>query len=223
MVSARESSSQLAALADDSVDTVQWMLRRTSGAWESRRLQLLDTVPGMIGYYSEGSAALAVDYYNDERSKIRQPQRYAAEPVILDRTVRIRRGIAWASTPLEVDDEAAAAARFAELMRSEMVRPYRDTMLTNRKSDPACIGWQRITSPSACGFCRMAAAKGAVYKESTASFAAHDNCKCTCSPVFRGGAVGPEASVEQYIAAKRRRTPAEKARLRDYIATYFPD
>jgi hypothetical protein len=67
----------------------------------------------------------------------------------------------------------------------------------------------------------MAADKGAVYKESTAYFAAHEHCNCTAQPVFKGGEVGQEASAIQYISAKRRRSPAEQARLREYLATYY--
>ncbi|QMU97836.1 hypothetical protein FVO59_11940 [Microbacterium esteraromaticum] len=223
MVTPLESKAQLTLLADDSEDTARWMLRRSSGQWESRRLQLLDTVPEVVAYYSEGSAALATDLYDDERSKVKG-SRFAASPVILDRTVRIRRGAAWASEPLSVDDDAAAAARLAQLVRSEMSRPYRDTIITNRKQDPVCIGWKRIArGPASCKFCRMLADRGAVYKEATATFAAHDDCLCTAAPVFKGGDVGPEANTAQYVASKRRRTAKEKAFLRDYLEGNYPD
>jgi len=222
MVTAQESKQLLALLGDDAEDQVRWMLRRSSGQWESRRLQLLDTLPDVVGFYSEGSAALAADFYDDARVGVAGS--YAAAPVLLDRTVKIRRGVAWASEPLSVDDDELAAARFAKLMRSEMARPYRDTILTNQKQDPAAVGWKRITRGSAsCTFCRMLAARGAVYRKDTATFAAHDDCMCTAAPVFKGSAVGPEANTVQYMASKRRRTPKEKAFLRDYLAGNFPD
>lgn len=222
MVTAQESKQLLALLGDDAEDQVRWMLRRSSGRWESRRLQLLDTLPDVVGFYSEGSAALAADFYDDARVGVAGS--YAATPVLLDRTVKIRRGVAWASEPLSIDDDELAAARFAKLMRSEMARPYRDTILTNQKQDPAAVGWKRITRGSAsCSFCRMLAARGAVYRKDTATFAAHDDCMCTAAPVFKGGAIGPEASTVQYMASKRRRTPKEKAFLRDYLAGNFPD
>lgn len=222
MVTALESKQLLTLLGDDAEDQVRWMLRRSSGRWESRRLQMLDTVPGVVAFYSEGSSALAADFYDDARSGT--PGSYSATPVILDRTVKIRRGIAWASEPLSVDDDELAAARFAQLMRTEMARPYRDTILTNRKQDPLCVGWKRITRGAAsCKFCRMLADRGAVFKEETANFAAHDDCLCTCAPVFKGGDIGPEADTIQYMASKRRRTAKEKAFLRDYLAGNYPD
>lgn len=222
MVTALESKAQLTLLGDDAEDTVRWMLRRSSGRWESRRVQLLDTVPDVLGFYSEGSAALAVDFYEDARAGV--AGRFSAAPVVLDRTVKIRRGVVWASEPLSVDDDELAAARFAQLMRSEMARPYRDTVLSNRQRDPQAVGWMRITRGSAsCRFCRMLADRGAVYREATVRFAAHDDCMCTAAPVFRGGEVGPEASTVQYMASKRRRSPRERAFVRDYLEGNFPD
>lgn len=223
MVTARESKQLLTLLADDAEDQVRWMLRRSSGRWESRRLQMLDTVPDVVGFYSEGSAALAADFYDESRVGVRG-SRFDASAVVLDRTVKIRRGVAWASEPLSVDDDELAAARFAQLMRSEMARPYRDTILTNQKQDPACVGWTRITRGSkSCKFCRMLADRGAVYRKETATFAAHDDCMCTAAPVFVGRQMGPEANVAQYMASKRRRTAKEKAFLRDYLEGNYPD
>lgn len=223
MVTALESKAQLTLLGDDAEDTVRWMLRRSSGQWESRRLQMLDTVPGVVGFYSEGSAVLAADFYDDSRTGVRASP-FSAAPVVLDRTVKIRRGVTWASEPLSVDDDELAAARFAQLMRSEMARPYRDTITTNRRQDPAAVGWTRITrGAKSCGFCRMLADRGAVYRKETATFAAHDDCMCTAAPVFAGRETGPEASVAQYMASKRRRTAKEKAFLRDYLAGNYPD
>ncbi len=216
-----ESKAQLVVLGDDAADTARWMVRRSSGAWESRRLQLLDAAPGVIGYYSEATAALAADFYDDQRSKVKG-ERYAADSVVLDRTVKIRRRIAWASEPLSLDDDELAAARLAQVMQSELNRPYRDTIITNRKRDPLCVGWKRVTDGDGCAFCRALAARGAVYREATAYFAAHEDCSCTCAPVFRGEGAGPEADVMQYMASsrKRRKSPAQKQRLRDWISQY---
>ncbi len=161
MVTPLEAKAQLTLLGDDAEDTARWMLRRSSGSWESRRLQLLDTVPGVTAYYSEGSAALAVDAYMDARSGV--PGAFTATPIVLDRTVKIRRGIAWASHPLSVDDDDLAAARFAELMRTEMTRPYRDTTLINGRNDGKFVGYKRIARGESCGFCKGLAARGAVY------------------------------------------------------------
>lgn len=219
-MSPQESKAALRILTDDAADSIAWTLRRSSGRFEQRRFQLLETGSALVGYYSEGSAALAADFYEESRADAKAPGRFVAEPIILDRTVKIRRGLAWASEPLSVADDAVALGRLTEVIGSEVVRPYRDTITTNRRKDPQAAGWVRIASGSACGFCKALAARGAVYREASADFAAHDNCTCTCAPVFKGGALGPEASVMQYMASKRRRTPAERQRIREWAAEY---
>lgn len=218
MVTPVESKALLTLLVDDAEDTARWMLRRTTGPWKARRLQMLDTVPDVASYYSDAAAALGADLYNSRRVGVSGA--FAATPIVLDRTVRIRRGIAWASLPLELHDVEAAGDRFAELIRSETTRPYRDTILGNGKRDGQYVGWTRITRPGSCGFCRALADRGAVYKKDTAIFAAHNNCLCTAAPVFVGQPHGPEASVEAYTASKRRRTAEENARTRAWAAGY---
>lgn len=217
-MTALESKRALTVLADDAEDTARWMVGRTSGSFESRRLQLLDTVPGVIEYYSEGSAVLAVDAYMDARVGVAGT--FAATPIVLDRLVKIRRGVAWAADPLAASDRELAAARMAKLMRSEMTRPYRDTTIRNGARDGMFAGYTRIARAASCGFCKALAARGAVYKKSTAFFAAHDSCQCTAAATFVGQPHGPEASVMQYMASKRRRTPAEKALINDWAAQY---
>lgn len=217
-MTALESKQALTLLGDDAEDTARWIVGGTSGVFESRRLQLLDTVPGVIEYYSEGSAALAVDAYMDARFGVAGS--FAATPFVLDRTVKIRRGVAWASDPLGLGDFELASARMAKLMRTEMTRPYRDTTLRNGANDGMFVGYQRIARAASCGFCKALAARGAVFKQNTAYFAAHDNCQCTASAAFVGQENGPEADVMQYMASKRRRTPAEKARINEWANQY---
>lgn len=223
MVTALESKAALAVLGDAALDTVESALRRSSGSFESRRLLLLDSVPEVVGYYAEGSAALAADFYDEARADAGAAGRFSSELVLVDRTVKIRRGVAWASEPLAVDDEALAIARLTDVLRGEVARPYRDTIIGNRRADPQAAGWKRVASGSACSFCRMLAARGAIYREASVDFAAHNNCGCTAAPVFRGDMEGPEASVMQYMASRRRKTPAQRAQLRDYLAANFSD
>lgn len=217
-MTALESKRALTLLADDAEDTARWMIARTSGTFESRRLQLLDTMPGVIGYYSEASAALAVDAYMDARMGVAGS--FTAVPIVLDRTVKIRRGVAWAAGPMNDGDFGLASARLSKLARSEMTRPYRDSTLRNGAKDRMYAGYTRIARASSCGFCKALADRGAVYKRNTAYFAAHDGCQCTAAAAFFGQPHGDEASVMQYTASKRRRTPAEKAAINDWAASY---
>jgi hypothetical protein len=62
----------------------------------------------------------------------------------------------------------------------------RDTITNAVRTDPVADGWERVIEPGACGFCAMLASRGAVYKESTVNFRAHDHCHCVARAVFAG-------------------------------------
>jgi len=62
----------------------------------------------------------------------------------------------------------------------------RDTITGTTPIDPAARGWERVIEPGACSFCSMLASRGAVYKESTVGFRAHDHCHCVARAVFTG-------------------------------------
>lgn len=193
----------------------------TSSA-DATRDSLLAATPEIVAYYSDGTAALAADHYDDLRAAANAPGRYAAEPVALLREEKIRTGVLWSVEPLfrAEPDQVLALSRIGEVVQYETARPFRDTITTNTRRDPAAVGWTRITS-GGCKFCRLLAGRGAVYKQSTAHFAAHPNCGCSAAPVF-DGQPGEEASVMQYVASKRTRSPQQKQALREYLAA-LPD
>lgn len=184
--------------------------------------ELLVAVPEVIAYYADGTAALAADHYDDLRDVARVARRFRVVPVVDDRVDKVLRAILWAAEPLHLPepDRVLTEARLAGVVQLETARPFRSTILTNSQRDPASVGWKRNVGV-ACKFCRMLAGRGAVYRESTARFAAHAHCDCTASPVFDDGE-GPEASTMQYVASQPRRTPAQRQALREYLAA-LPD
>lgn len=220
MLTVSESKAALQIVTSAAVSSAVTALGRLSGSPEQRRAVLLEAVPGVIGYYSEGSSALAADFYDDERERASAPKLYLAEPIIEDRVVKIRRAVAWASEPLFGDDLEKSAGRLAEVVNLETARPFRDTILTNRRRDPSAAGWRRVTS-GGCKMCRMLADRGAVYMESTARFAAHPACKCTAQPVFSSSDYGDEADAMQYMASRRKRTPAQQEVLSEYLRVNY--
>jgi hypothetical protein len=220
MPTALESRAALKVVTGSAVEVVTRLLGSLDGSPDAVRSDLLDGVPQLIGYFADGSSALAADFYDDERERAAARGRFLAEPVVLDRGEKIGRAIAWATQPL-IDGEGDVAGRLAQVVQIETARPYRDTITTNRRRDPAAVGWQRVAA-GGCKFCQMLASRGAVYKEETAHFASHTHCHCTASPVFRGGDAGPEANVVQYVASKRRPTARDRARVREYLAS-LPD
>lgn len=190
----------------------------------STTAELVGAVPLVVAFYSDGSAALAADHYDDLREQANPAgRRFSAEPVVNLREEKMRRGVLWAVEPLRLvdPDRPAAVERLAQVVSLEAARPFRDTILENRRRDPAAVGWRRHTSTDGCKFCRMLADRGAVYREATARFASHPHCSCSAAPVF-AGTDGPEASVLQYAASQRRRSEADRARLNAYLAS-LPD
>lgn len=222
MLTAGSSKAALQLLSAAAVSTVTSLFGSVSGTPEQRRALLLDGVPDVIAYYSAGSSALAADFYDDERERAAPPKLYLAEPVVMDRTVKIRRAVVWASDPLFADDPATTAGRLADVVQLESARPFRDTVLTNRRRDPSAVGWRRVTG-GGCKLCVMLASRGAVYTDQTARFATHTNCKCSAQPVFSSNDYGEEANAMQYVASRKRRTPEQQANLREYLNTNFTD
>lgn len=201
----------LSLVADQAVLTSLDVFRNAKAS--ERATELVSVVPSVIGYYSEGSAALAADYFADERVAQAASGRFVPSVVVLDRSEKIRRALLWA-----VEDES----RLETVVLSEVNRPYRDTIMANRSADPECVGYRRVARGESCQFCYMLASKGAIFKQDSAYFAAHDKCRCTAQPAFRGGISGPEASVLQYVAAGRKRTAKQNAELREYLNINFP-
>jgi len=222
MLTAVESKAALTLVTGKAVETTMSLLARASGSPEQQRALLLEATPDVVAYYSFGSSALAADFYDDERERQAAPRRFVAEPVILDRTEKLRRAVAWASEPLFTDTPTGVESRLAEVVQLETARPYRDTILTNRRRDPSAVGWQRVSS-GGCKLCRMLADRGAVYTDSTARFATHGHCRCSAQPVFSSSDYGEEASAMQYMASRKRRSPAQQAALRNYLNTNYSD
>lgn len=222
MVSALESKAALTLVTAASLEGVLSLFEHSYAEPEAQRSFLLDTVPASIAYYSAGSSALAADFYDDERERLNAPRLYVAEPIVVDRTVKIRRAIAWAADPLLTGDTNSSLGRLADVVALETARPYRDTVLFNQRRDPSAVGWRRIARAGSCRFCKMLADRGAVFKDDTARFAAHGHCQCTAQPVFDTDNFGTEASTLQYVASKRNRTPAQKEQLRAYLDANYP-
>lgn len=184
---------------------------------------LTDLILALIALYSDATATLGVDHYDDARDIATATQRFRSEPIVNLREEKIVKGVQWAAGPMYGDypDVVMGEQRLGEVVQLETARPFRDTVLTNSDRDPSSVGWRRNLNPGACKFCRMIAGNGSVYRESTARFASHPSCYCSASPVFDGDA-GPEASVLQYTASLKHKTPSQKQKLNAYLAS-LPD
>lgn len=197
------------------------------------RAVLFDAVPLLVGSYADGSSALALDWYEELREESPATRVFTPSPVALVRDDQLAKTVAWATEPLrDIDAELRALelemqqaldeslARLLPEIQKEVAAAFWDTMTENVENDPDAVGWRRFSRPGACPFCRMLADKGAVYSSATATFAAHTTCHCVAAPVFNGEP-GEEASVLQYVASQKRRSEADKARLREYLKAHY--
>lgn len=189
---------------------------------------LFDAVPLIVGAFADGSSALALDWYEELREEATVPTWFVPSPVALVRDDYLGNTVAWATEPLrdlEAEFERALDASLERLLpeiQKEVAAAFWDTMTENTVEDPDAVGWQRYARPGACAFCRMLADKGAVYRsDETSRFAAHTSCHCVVKPKFRDGTRGEEASVIQYIASQKRRSPADRTRLREYLKANY--
>lgn len=192
--------------------------------------QQVDTALTAAGFivpaYYDAAGALAVAWYEELRDEASPASTYVPAIIGDPTTDWIEREVAKFSESIELDIEREMKAILDEttrLIEKEIARGFRDSILGNTRQDEDAIGWSRVARPGACKLCVMLADKGAVYREDTAIFAAHTDCHCAARPEFRNGDHGPEASVEQYLASSKRRTPAQRALLRDYLNTNYPD
>lgn len=199
------------------------------------RAALFAAVPLIVGDYIDGSAALALDWYEEIRgeSRARHPFRPAAVTTVPEDL--IQGSVAWATSPL-YDLEQDLARMTEEMLRQatedslallepvvhkDVAAGFWDTVTENVAGDPEAVGWQRFAREGACKFCLMLAGKGAVYSEATVDFAAHTSCLCVVGPSFDPDA--PKASVMQYAASSKNRTEKQRALLRKYLNENFPD
>jgi hypothetical protein len=188
---------------------------------------LVAALPLVVPSYYDAAGVLAASWYDELRDESRPASTYAAEVIGDPVTDWIEREMAAIQVDTQVDFEAEVRRLLDEgaaLAEKEVARGFRDSITGNTRQDSEAVGWSRIARPGACKFCTMLAGKGAVYRsESTAIFAAHQHCHCAARPEFRNGTHGPEASAIQYVASQKRRTDADRAKVRAYLNENYPD
>lgn len=196
---------------------------------------LFAATPLIVSDYIDGSAALALDWFEEIREAARPPRSYTPRPFAVVDDDALMSSVATATTALHdlerdisrmTDDLLQQATEEAlkvlePAVQRDVAAGFWDTMTENAAEDPDAVGWQRFARANACKFCLMLAGRGAVYTEATADFAAHTSCHCVVGPSYDTEA--PRADVMQYLASSKRRTPQQQAALREYLNENFPD
>lgn len=214
------------------------------------RSVLFAAAPIVIAEYGSAAAALGAEWYEELRDaaalidQITQP--FRPRLVVPATEDQIAATVAKTTEDL-YDLEQGASAKVIDFEEARqrilkditaeteqaVAEALRQTVRQNVAEDPNAAGWRRFARPEACKFCLMLAARGAVYTESTARFAAHGavmagqrkggNCMCIAGPAFGGPEAWAEATPMQYVASRKKRTPKQSAQLRDYLNSNFPD
>ena len=168
---------------------------------EFARDAMLEQVPVIIGSYSAMSAAVAADYYDELRydAGIRDAYRafLAASPYLSAIVPSVRRvaGALW------TDDPTQALVGTQSFATKYALAAGRETVRANVAEDEDAYGYRRVARGKTCKFCLALVARGAVYRKSTAFFAAHGHCDCAAVPNFDPDA--PEVEAFAYTRSVR--------------------
>lgn len=185
------------------------------------RGQVVEVLPLIGETFADAAAVVGADFYDAVRESAAPRGRFQAEPAPLPDSARLRATARWGLAPLfQPDPDPPAALSLIEGgLQRYVVDAHTTTVVEAARSDAAAKGWRR-EGAGACDFCRMLIGRGEVYSADTAGFASHDRCHCVAVPAFNAG---PPVTVQQYAASKRRRSEADRQKVRDYLAAQRAD
>lgn len=160
-------------------------------------------VRALVSEYGNGSATLAADYYDAQRVAARVTGRFTVPLLDPPPDEQVDNSLRWATKdlwPRDPEDPAMTAAQKlpieqrldaaevkAEAVAQKLVTDQgRGTVQNAVRQDRQAVAWARSAALGACAFCKLLASRGAVYKQDTVGFRAHDGCHCMAVPVFKG-------------------------------------
>lgn len=163
----------------------------------------LTAMDAVVEQYARTSATLAADFYDAQREAAAVPGPFTvpvADPPTPEQTEASLRWTMKDLWPRDPDDPATtdaqrrplearldAAETKAEQVAQKLVTDTgRGTVREAVRQDRQATAWARAAARGACAFCKLLAARGAVYKRDTSDFRAHDGCHCGVIPVFKG-------------------------------------
>lgn len=182
---------------------------------------MFEVMPALVADYGDAAATLTAEWYEAYRAAINVAGAYSASLTTIDLGANALAG--WAVDLARINWDTALAQISGGLVKRVMTAS-RQTVLDNTDQDPQAAGWMRVGRPQ-CGWCAMLISRGDVYRSrETADFAAHDNCKCACSPAWDQSQI---TSVRrEFVPTARRRsekaTEADRARAKAWIAKNLP-
>jgi len=163
----------------------------------------LVAMQAIVDQYARTSAALAADFYDAQREAagaagvFTVPVTDPPPPEQTEASLRWATKDLWPRDPEDpqttdaqrqpMDVRLAQAETKAEQVAQKLVADTgRGTVQEAVRRDRLATAWARSAALGACAFCKLLAARGAVYAQDTADFRAHDGCHCGVIPVFKG-------------------------------------
>ena len=163
----------------------------------------LTAMQAVIDQYSRVSASLAADFYDAQREAAGAVGPFTVPVADPPPDEQSESSLRWAAKDVwERDPEDPAttdaqrepvevrlvqAEKKAEAVAQKLVTDTgRGTVREAVRQDRLATAWARSAALGACAFCKLLATRGAVYKQDTVDFRAHDGCHCGVVPVFKG-------------------------------------
>lgn len=174
-------------LRSETAGLVRLANRDLSALWRmvsegaSAETALRDLLPAIVTEYGQAGAALAADWYDDQRDKVGARGRFMASPLEpSDRGAQALIGYALTTAT----SDATLATLVAGGVQRRIADHVRITIAKASVADRAAQGWERVGDGSSCAFCAMLLGRGAVYTEASADFESHDGCGCSAAPAW---------------------------------------
>lgn len=220
MATATELRSLIVQLSDNAERDLALLWAQLDAA--TVRDGLMDVLPALVGQYGDASAAVTAEWYDEYRADLNVRGAYAADLASPDLGAQALAG--WGSQLAQTNWDTALAQITGGLI-SRVMNASRATVTDNTFRDPQARGWMRVGRPE-CGWCAMLISRGNVFRSrSTAGFAAHDSCKCSCCPAWDTGQI--EAVRKEFVPTARRRSmdvaQADRDRAKRWIAENLPE
>lgn len=154
---------------------------------------LLDIMPALVAKYGERAAAVAVEFYREQRDASDVDAAYEARAYSEADPEYVR-----AETQEAIDSSTASGLRgkLGGLLVRQVNAKADETIIRNAVADPAHPRWALVPHAGACGWCVLLASQGFWYS-ARGRVPRHDHCKCAVAvdfsddPALEGYDVGP--------------------------------
>jgi hypothetical protein len=148
-------------------------------------------LPALVDEYSPLASDLAAAFYDEARIDADAAGDYVAVPARSPNRDLVQATTSWAVAPLFRDEPNPdlALSRLSGGSQKIVSDTARDTVVDSVEGDPAKPSFARHASANACAFCRLVAARGAVYRSARSAgdgHKYHDHCHCVVVPVWNG-------------------------------------